>query len=161
MPDPLRFLGFDPGTKVAGYGVVDLILPNRLAYVECGELRLSGTLEERLAQLRVDADEVVSEFRPTAAGLECAYVGKNPQSALRLAEARGVLMGVLAAHGVETHQFQPSTAKKAAAGNGRASKKHVQTALMVMLGLKSTPGLDASDALAHAVCCALKHKAAR
>lgn len=153
----VRVLGFDPGTRICGYGVIDYDTRSRaMAYVECGVLALGkGTIASRLAALEADATEVIGEFGPGAAAIEHAHVGKNVASALRISEARGVLLGALSRAGVQAEQYQPSQAKKAATGRGDATKGRVRAVLVRVLKIDGEPALDATDALAIAVCRAM------
>lgn len=158
----IRILGFDPGTRICGYGLIDFDPAVRsMALVECGTLEPGeGDASARLGVLGADARELVQEFTPVAAGIEKAHVGVNPQSSLRIAEARGVLVTVLSAEGVPFEEYQPSTVKLSVTGSGRASKETVQAVIMRLLHLARPPKLDATDALAMAVCRALRWKAA-
>ena len=94
MQAPLRVLGVDPGTRLCGYGVVEVSPPGRPRYVECGVLQLDAglPLPKRLQQLALELREVVAELRPQVLALEAIFHGKNAQSALRLGYARGVIM---------------------------------------------------------------------
>jgi crossover junction endodeoxyribonuclease RuvC len=158
----IRILGFDPGTRVCGYGVLDLEPMTRtMRFVECGTLEPgAGSAAERLGVLGRDAAEVVEEFRPDAGAIEMAHVGINPHAALRLAESRGVLLQLLVSEGIPVEQYQPSTVKLSVAGHGRASKDIVAQVVMRSLNLARPPKLDATDALAIAMCRALRWRAA-
>jgi crossover junction endodeoxyribonuclease RuvC len=154
----IRILGLDPGTIVCGYGVIDVDLAVRsMALVECGTLEPGeGSVEQRLGVLGADAIEVIHEFKPAAGAIEKAHVGINPHAALRLAEARGVLIRVLDEGGVRTGQYQPSQVKLSVAGHGRATKEQVARVVMRLLHLARAPKLDTTDALAIAICHALR-----
>jgi crossover junction endodeoxyribonuclease RuvC len=158
----IRIIGIDPGTKVTGYGVIDFdTMTRRMLYVECGTFELSApTMEGKLNELRRDLTEVVTELRPTLAGLERAHVGAGPHAALRLSEARGVVIAVLTMLDVDVEQYQPSHAKKVVTSDGHATKPAVRSALMRLLGLSSAPSIDASDGLAQAVCRAIHFRTA-
>lgn len=121
-------------------------------YLECGTLELREP--DRLARLKSlasDAHELCLDLRPTVVVLELAHVGINPQAGLAIAEARGVIMGVVFELGIELAQYQPSQAKQVVTGRGNASKDHVSAQLCRMLCLARAPKLDATDALALAV----------
>lgn len=149
-----RVLGLDPGTRICGYGVIDWDQrTGGMQLVECGTLEPgAGGVVARLAVLRDDAAALVREFRPDEAALELAHVRFNMQTALRIAEARGVLIGVLSAAKVPFEQYQPSSIKLSAAGSGKASKEQVAVAVGRVLHLSGNPPLDATDALATAIC---------
>ena len=154
---PCRILGIDPGTIHCGYGVLEVAQRGaflRPRYIECGVLELNPRLplSDRLVALARDLREVVSEFSPQEVALEALYHGVNAQSALRLGHARGVIMLVIAEADLPLHEYPPATVKRTVAGNGRAQKTEVQRLVSYRCGLKQAPPLDASDALALALC---------
>lgn len=151
-----RILGIDPGTLCVGYGVIEAH-PARggaFAYVECGVLRPSRSLEvhERIAEIAVGITEIIAELKPGALALEKAYHGKNAASALKLGQSRGAIMLLASQHGLPTFEYAPSTIKQQVVGNGRATKAQVQARVQLLFELARTPTTDAADALAIALC---------
>lgn len=154
---PLRILGIDPGTIHCGYGVIDIGQRGafvRPRYVECGVIELNPrhALADRLVALAADLREILTEFQPHEVSLEALFHGVNAQSALRLGHARGVIMLVVSEAGLPLAEYPPATVKRTVAGNGRAQKTEVQRLVSYRCGLKEPPPLDASDALALALC---------
>lgn len=156
-PGPRRILGIDPGTIHCGYGVIEVngrgaFLKPR--YVECGVIELNPrhALADRLVALAADLREILADLQPHEVSLESLYHGVNAQSALRLGHARGVIMLVVSEAGLPLAEYPPATVKRTVAGNGRAQKTEVQRLVSYRCGLKQPPPLDASDALALALC---------
>ncbi|MBL9006760.1 MAG: crossover junction endodeoxyribonuclease RuvC [Myxococcales bacterium] len=151
-----RILGIDPGTIHCGYGVLEAQRGAfmRPRYVECGVLELNPakSLSERLVALARDLREVLDELSPDEVALEALYHGVNAQSALRLGHARGVIMLLIAEAKLPLYEYPPATVKRTVAGNGRAQKVEVQRLVSYRCGLRQPPPLDASDALAVALC---------
>ncbi len=149
-----RILGIDPGTRVVGYGIVDVVGPARFEYVECGVLRGSSRLEldDRVAELATGIDEVITEFQPTCLAIESAFQGVNASSALKLAEARGAFKLLARRAGLEIAEYPPAKIKRAMVGNGRATKAEIQARVGVLCRLRQLPAADAADALAVAIC---------
>lgn len=148
--DPLAVLGIDPGTRVAGWGVLGRTA-GRTLWVDHGTLRLpaEAALPERLRRLKVGLDAVLDHHRPDAVVLERAYFGRNAQSALRLGEARGVALLAAAERALPLFELTAGEAKKAALGDGRAPKSEVRAMLGRRLEVDlSAASEDASDALA-------------
>ncbi len=145
-----RVLGFDPGTRVAGYAVLD----GSRILVELGVLEFQADLDlgERLRLLAVDLEGLFDEFRPERLALETCFVGKNVRSALVLAEVRGLAKGLAYRRGLSVSEYAPSTVKLRATGRGNSSKSVVRNAMKVRFGWESDPKLDASDAAAIAYC---------
>lgn len=150
----MRILGIDPGTRLCGYGVIEVLQGQQPRYVECGVLQLDVklALPRRLHQLWQELREVVSELRPHEMALESIFHGVNAQSALRLGYARGVIMLLAMDSALTLHEYPPATVKRAVAGHGRASKEEVQRMVGWRCGLKSALQADAADALAVALC---------
>ena len=155
-----RVLGIDPGSRLCGYGVIDISPHQKPLYIECGVLQLpeQDPLPKRLQQLAADLREVIAEFQPEEMALESIFYGKNVQSALRLGYARGVVMLLCAESNLPLYEYPPSVVKQAIAGNGRSGKAEIQKMVTWQCGLRTIPQADAADALAIALCHALQQK---
>lgn len=152
----LRVLGVDPGTRIAGYAIVDVLGPGRNRYIECGVLRASGVGErsigERIFELAQSMEDVIEEFAPQAMAIECAFTQNNAQSALKLAEARGAFKYLAGLRGLAVHEYAPSRIKRVVTGRGGATKAEVSNRVRLLCGLERPPSVDAADALAIALC---------
>ena len=157
-PQPsVRILGIDPGTRIAGYGLVDL-QDGRIQAVAAGVWRLGEKheLPHRLGQLSLEFGRVVDAFVPSIVCIELAFLGNNPRSAISLGHARGVILSQAALKGLAVHEISASAAKKAVV-SGQAGKDQVAAALERLLKIRFTDiPLDASDALAIAYAHALR-----
>lgn len=149
----MRILGVDPGTRIVGYGVVD-IEATRIRYVECGVIKTLATLSmpERLFEITQTLAEVIREFSPKQLVLEAAFHGVNASSALKLGLARGAIMVIASQHNLDVSEYTPTYVKKTVVGHGRATKTEVQTRVRMLCRLRTLPSSDAADALALAIC---------
>ena len=149
----MRILGIDPGSKATGYGVVDRV-DGRVVHVAHGTLRPppSAPLAERLARLCREVAEVVAAHGPDVASVEQVFVAANARSALVLGQARGAVLAALGEAGLRVHEYGTTTVKQALTGSGVADKRQVQRMVRSALSLERTPGADAADALALAIC---------
>jgi crossover junction endodeoxyribonuclease RuvC len=150
----MRILGIDPGTRVVGYGVVDLV-GNRMRPVAHGVIRadMAHDYGARLRSIHDGLARVIVEHRPDQVAIEEAFYGKNAASALRMGEGRGVAILAAALHDRPLFQYTPAEVKKAVVGNGRAHKEQIQEMVRLLLGLPEIPEPeDAADALAVAIC---------
>ncbi len=148
----MLILGLDPGLACTGWGVIRA-QGNRLAHVANGQCRTpaQAPLAERLVQLHADLCAVMREYRPDAAAVEEVFVNDNPQSTLKLGQARGVALLAAASLGVAVGEYAPRLVKKAIVGTGGAEKVQVHAMVQRLLpGVKIT-GADAADALAVAI----------
>jgi crossover junction endodeoxyribonuclease RuvC len=176
----LRILGIDPGTQVVGYGCLELAVSGAVGgahdaplamrgsnvirpggdgsvrLVGAGVLRLGGrdtALPARLLELARQLRSLLAAWAPGELALEHAFHGKSAQAALRIGEARGVVLAEAAAAGLAIHQFAPARVKRCVTGNGAAGKAAVGSMILHLLqgaGAASVAALpaDATDALA-------------
>jgi len=148
----MRILGLDPGSRICGYGVVDSD-GGELRYVECGILTApeGQPMEQRLGEIARGLREVCAELGPTIVAIEDVFVNQNPRSALALAQARGMALAVTGLMGLSVASYPPATVKKAVSGSGKAEKAQIARMVQALIGLRSLPRADATDALAVAI----------
>ena len=148
----MRILGLDPGSRVCGYGVIDE-RAGELAYVECGLLTAPAdrAMEERLGELARGLREVIDELQPQIVAVEDVFSHQNVRSALALAHARGMVLAVVGLCGLSVASYAPALVKKAVSGSGRADKTQIARMVQALIGLRSLPRADATDALAVAI----------
>jgi crossover junction endodeoxyribonuclease RuvC len=156
-PSPSKeriILGLDPGTNVMGYGVIN-ILGNKMTIMQFGVIKLGkyGTHELKLKKIFERVLGLVDEFVPDEVALEAPFFGKNVQSMLKLGRAQGVAMSAALYREVPITEYAPKKVKQSVTGNGNASKEQVARMLQQLFNFAELPKLlDASDALAVAVC---------
>ncbi|MGE5183240.1 MAG: crossover junction endodeoxyribonuclease RuvC [Acidobacteriota bacterium] len=149
----MRILGLDPGSRVCGYGVIDSDGAQGLRYVECGVLTApeQHPMEERLGEIARGLREVIEELKPAVVAVEDVFVHQNARSALALAQARGMALAVIGLAGLRVASYPPAIVKKTVTGSGGAPKEQIARMVQALIGLRSLPRSDASDALAVAI----------
>jgi crossover junction endodeoxyribonuclease RuvC len=154
-PKTRRILGIDPGTLLTGFGIVDMDEKRHFSVIDFGCIRppASQPLTSRYRIIFRAIDTLLDRYAPEAVAVETQYIHKNPQSAIKLGMARGVVVLAAALREIPVFEYAPSRAKKAVVGNGKASKIQVQAMVQMLLSLSSLPEPeDAADALALAIC---------
>lgn len=147
-----RILGIDPGSRITGYGVID-IDGNRVVYVDSGCIRINAEeLPERLKIIFDGVGEIIRMHTPEMMAIEQVFMHRNADSALKLGQARGVAICAGVQHELPVSEYAPRLVKQAVVGTGSASKEQVQHMVCRLLGLSETPQADAADALAIALC---------
>ncbi len=143
-------LGLDPGLGTTGWGVIAAD-GNRLSHVANGQIRTDpkAQLPTRLVELHNRLLAVLAEHRPDHAAVEEVFVNDNPQSTLKLGQARGVVL--LAAAAVPVGEYAARLVKKAIVGTGGAEKAQVHAMVQRLLPGVKIAGADAADALAVAI----------
>ncbi|MBW2731867.1 MAG: crossover junction endodeoxyribonuclease RuvC [Deltaproteobacteria bacterium] len=150
-------LGVDPGSRQTGYGIIRQ-RGRSLVVVESGTFRLNARhgLAERLGTLQKAIEALVERHVLHSVGVEDIFSHRNPRSALALGQARGVILGVCGSHGLQVEAYPPASVKQAVVGHGRADKSQIQRMVTVLLALEHEPSTDEADALAVAICHALR-----
>jgi crossover junction endodeoxyribonuclease RuvC len=126
---------------------------NRLTHIANGQVKTDANapLAERLVTLDRELADVIARLRPDVGAVEEVFVNKNPQSTLKLGQARGVCLLAVARAGLPVHEYATRLVKKALVGTGAAEKAQVQAMLKVLLPGVKLAGADAADALAVAI----------
>ena len=151
----MRILGIDPGSRITGYGVIDLVASKRdqLSYVTSGCIKSgNGEMPQRLGLIYRGVSEIVTRYQPQALAIEQVFLAKNPASASKLGQARGVAIAASVAADLPVSGYAAREVKLAVTGSGGAAKTQVQHMVRVLLTLAGTPAEDAADALAIAIC---------
>lgn len=148
----MRILGLDPGLGTTGWGLIQAE-GNRLSHIANGQLKTdtAAPLPERLADLSRQLETLIAEVQPNAAAVEEVFVNKNPQSTLKLGQARGVVLMTAARGGIPVAEYAARLVKKAVVGNGNAEKMQVHAMVSRLLPGAKIVGPDAADALAIAI----------
>ncbi len=148
----MLIIGLDPSLTCTGWGIVAKN-GNRLSHVANGQIKTdpAASLSERLVTIDRELAAVVLAHRPDVGAVEEVFVNKNPQSTLKLGQARGVCLLALARTGMPVHEYATRLVKKAIVGTGAAEKAQVQAMLKVLLPGVKLAGADAADALAVAI----------
>ena len=148
----MRILGLDPGLGTTGWGLIEAD-GNRLAHIANGQLKTDSAevLPKRLSHLATQLEALIADHSPAAAAVEEVFVNKNPQSTLKLGQARGVVIMVAARAGMDVGEYAARLVKKAVVGNGNAEKVQVHAMVSRLLPGAKIAGPDAADALAVAI----------
>jgi len=146
-------LGLDPGLGTTGWGLIRAE-GNRLSHLANGRLKTDSAapLPRRLAHLDAMLVALIADHAPESAAVEEVFVNANPQSTLKLGQARGVALCAVARSGIEVGEYAARLVKKAVVGTGAAEKAQVHAMVARLLPGVKIDGPDAADALAVAIC---------
>lgn len=155
----MRILGIDPGSRITGFGVIDVI-GRDFAYVASGCIKTipNDELAGRIGIIVRHIDEIIQTYRPQQTAVEKVFVNVNPAATLMLGQARGAALAALVLRDLPVYEYTALQVKQAVVGNGKAGKEQVQHMVVQMLGLSGSPQADAADALAVALTHALRNQ---
>lgn len=150
-------LGIDPGSRLTGYGIVRH-QGSVIRYLGSGCIRTLPTngddrpLAERLRIIHDGVLELITQYQPTEFAIEQVFMARNPDSALKLGQARGAAIVAAACSNLVVAEYSARQVKQSVVGTGGADKVQVQHMVSQMLKLSAKPQADAADALAIAIC---------
>lgn len=153
-------LGIDPGTKTAGFGIVEVEGRTERA-LDYGSIDLPEAMDHtlRLQTIYQRIIELVDQYHPDEAAVEVPFLGQNVQSMRKLVRVEATVMLAAMHRQIPIGQYAPAEVKKSVTGNGRAGKEQVAFMVQALLKTGTDRGLDASDALAVALCHARRTQA--
>jgi crossover junction endodeoxyribonuclease RuvC len=148
-----RVLGIDPGSAVTGWGIVETA-GTSLIHLAHGTVATAGIHGQaaRLERIYRGLEEVIDSYNPDGVCVERVFFARNPQSALKLGQARGVAILAAARRSLAVHEYAAVEIKAAVVGYGHATKQQVQMMIASLLRLTGKLPADAADALAAAIC---------
>jgi crossover junction endodeoxyribonuclease RuvC len=148
----VRILGLDPGLGTTGWGLIRAE-GNRLAHLANGQIKTDTSLPlaQRLSTLAQQLEALIADQHPDAAAVEEVFVNANPQSTLKLGQARGVVIMTAARAGMDVGEYAARLVKKSVVGTGNAEKAQVHAMVSRLLPGVKIAGPDAADALAVAI----------
>ena len=148
-------IGIDPGSQRTGYGIIQM-QGNRYIYLTSGHLDLTAfPAALRLRHIFLGIQEIIETHQPEEAAIEQVFMHQNPNSALKLGQARGAAIVALS---IPVAEYSARAVKKSVVGNGAAKKEQVQYMVKRLLNLSHQLQADAADALAIALCHAQARK---
>jgi len=148
----VKILGLDPGLGTTGWGLIQAE-GNRLTHLANGQIKTvtGDPLPRRLSLLASQLEAILNDHRPDGAAVEEVFVNQNPQSTLKLGQARGVIIMIAARGGIDVGEYAARLIKKAVVGVGNAEKAQVHAMVSRLLPGVKIAGSDAADALAVAI----------
>ena len=148
----MLILGLDPSLSCTGWGVIRAE-GSRIAHVANGQVKTdpAAPVAARLDHLHAAVAAVIGAHGPDRAACEEVFLNKNPQSTLKLAQARGAVLAACGSASLDVREHAARLVKKAVVGTGGADKAQVQAMLRVLLPGVAVAGADAADALAVAI----------
>lgn len=148
-----RILGIDPGSQITGYGLIEVSdRETRCLHADTIRPRRNLDLADRLHFIHRNLRMVIAEHRPDVVAVETAFYHKSARSTLVLGHVRGVILLAARESGLPVDEYAPREIKMAVTGSGGAAKEQVAFMVRGLLKLPELVSMDASDALAVAIC---------
>lgn len=149
----MKFLGIDPGYHRCGWGIIEK-QGNRFTAIDygCIETDKHDEFSTRIQQIYTEISQIIDLHQPKSIGVEELFFAKNTTTAMKVAQARGVILLSGKEKGLILAELTPNQIKQAITGQGSADKKQMQQMVKILLNLDKIPRPDdAADALAVAI----------
>ncbi|PPJ41840.1 MULTISPECIES: crossover junction endodeoxyribonuclease RuvC [unclassified Pseudoxanthomonas] len=148
-----RILGIDPGSQRTGIGIIDVDATGKVSHVHHAPLVLLGAEDfpQRLRVLLDGLTAIITTWQPDEVAIEKVFMARNPDSALKLGQARGAAISAVVLRDLPVHEYAAKEVKLAVVGRGSAEKDQIQHMVGIMLNLHGKLQADAADALAVAI----------
>ena len=150
----MKILGVDPGLATVGYAVLE-VQGNNYSLCACDTITTSAEREDvkRLDLIYQKLKKIIEDHEPEQMAVEELFFNKNVKTAIRVGQARGVILLCGSGENIDVAEYTPLQVKQAVVGYGRARKRQVQEMVRAMLGLEEIiESDDAADAAAVAIC---------
>lgn len=151
----MRVLAIDPGFERVGIAVLEKTGGKEtLFYSACFKTSPKLPFEERLVLIGKELTRIIDEYEPDTLAIETLFFNSNQKTAMRVAEARGVIIYSAVSRGLALYEYTPLQIKIAVVGYGRADKKQLADMVEKILGLsQKTRHDDETDAIATGITC--------
>jgi len=150
----MRILGIDPGSRSAGFGVIETA-GKKFKYIDSGLLKYNCKTDfiNRLGDIYESCGDILQKYSPDCISVESLIYVKSPTALMKLAQARGAMIAAFSiTHKEKIFEYSPNLIKSTVSGHGHATKEGIQKILTMILGIQGFCGHDESDALAIALC---------
>lgn len=156
----MKIISFDPGYERLGIAIIEKTNnKDRVAYSECFKTSSKDEHSTRLGQIATKTQDLINEFSPTHMAIETLFFSKNTKTALKVAEARGVLLAVCAQNNLIINEYSPQAIKIAVTGSGNSDKTQVTKMVVLITGIDSNKKIDDEiDAIAVGLTCSASIK---
>jgi crossover junction endodeoxyribonuclease RuvC len=152
----MRILGIDPGYDRLGIAIIEKPPKGKevVLYSDCFTTSPKETIYERLQKIGGEVARVVEEYKPEALAIETLFITKNQKTAMRVSEARGIIMYEALKHGVPVFEYSPMQIKTAITSDGTSDKERMMKMIPMLVSLPKKDALDDEyDAIAVALTC--------
>lgn len=154
-----RIIGIDPGYDRLGIAVIEKPAKGKelVLYSECFQTLSKDTIYERFGKIAVEVGRVIEAFKPDVLAIETLFITKNQKTAMRVAEARGVILSEAIKHNLKIHEYTPMQIKVAVTSDGRSDKERIIKMVGILVSLPNKKIIDdeydaIAVALTHSAC---------
>ncbi len=133
----MKILGIDPGYDRLGIAVIEKPARGKetVIYSDCFTTSPKETIYERLRHIGTEIARILDEFKPGALAIETLFITKNQKTAMRVAEARGIIIYEGLKRGIPVFEYSPMEIKMAVTGDGTSDKGHMMKMMPMLVDM--------------------------
>ncbi len=150
----MKILGIDPGYDRLGIAIVEKYGNEKVIYSECFETSSKEIFTDRLRKVGMKIREIIKKYSPDIMAIESLFITKNQKTAMKVSEARGVIMYEAICKDIPIYEYTPLQVKMAITGHGKSDKTQIIKMLPLLVKMPNNKALDDEyDAIAIALAC--------
>lgn len=152
----MRIIAFDPGYERLGIAILEKEKNSKeiVLYSDCFKTSAKEAHSERLKKIAIEIENLIEKYKPQQMAIETLFFNNNTKTALKVAEARGVLIAICAKEGLTINEYSPQAIKISVTGSGNSDKTQVSKMVGLIMGIDLKSKIDDEiDAIATGICC--------
>jgi len=149
----MRILGIDPGYERLGIAILEKDKKYKVIFSECFKTSSKDKHAQRLSEIQTEIERVIKKYKPNKIGVETLFFNKNIKTAIKVAEARGIILSAAYKNKLKIFELSPQQIKIAVTGYGKSDKKAVAKMIPLLVDINKN-GVMLDDEL-DAIACAL------
>lgn len=152
----MRIIAFDPGYERLGIAILEKEKNSKetVLYSDCFKTSAKETHAERLKKIAIEIENLIEKYKPQQMAIETLFFNSNTKTALKVAEARGVLIATCAKENLIINEYSPQAIKISVTGAGNSDKTQVSKMVSLITGIDLKSKIDDEiDAIAVGLCC--------
>lgn len=158
----MLILGIDPGFERLGIALIEKEKgqKEKLIFSECFRTPKEKEFVDRLVLLGEKIEKILLDYEPNILSIETLYIETNQKTAMRVSEARGVVLYLAKKYNLEVCEYTPLQIKSAITGYGKADKKSVMLMVPKLIQISDSKKMldDELDAIGIALTCTAHKK---
>lgn len=140
----MKIIAIDPGYDRVGVAIIEKIGTERelLHFSTCITTDRKSGFYERLGHIQKKLEQIIIQHNPEILVMEELYFAKNTTTALKVAEARGIISGTAISKNITVEEIHPNHVKIAITGHGAAKKEDILFMLPKLITIDTVNKLD-------------------
>lgn len=150
----MKVMGIDPGYDRLGIAIIEKAGNRKetVLYSACFTTDPHDSIHVRLHGIGKEVSRIIEEYKPDRLAIETLFISKNQKTAMRVAEARGIIIYQATERNIPVLELGPMEIKVAITGDGSSDKERMIKMVGLLVKLPARKRLDDEyDAIAVAL----------